>query len=118
MFWLQLSLDVRGKQTLEESLDLYVQGELMEGDNQYFCEEAGQKVGCALQLSLAVTLPALLILCTLRVLPLCPVLQGVQVRLLTQVCVSRWMQLNVVVSRPCHILWSSTSSGLSLTMKL
>ena len=40
----QLSLDVRGKNTLEESLDLYVQGELMEGDNQYFCEEAGKKV--------------------------------------------------------------------------
>lgn len=43
----QLSLDVRGKQTLEESLDLYVQGELMEGDNQYFCEEASQKVTLA-----------------------------------------------------------------------
>ena len=41
---LQLSLDVRGKRTLEESLDLYVQGELMEGDNQYLCEEAGKKV--------------------------------------------------------------------------
>ena len=40
----QLSLDVRGKSTLEESLDLYVQGELMEGDNQYFCEEASKKV--------------------------------------------------------------------------
>ncbi len=46
---MQLSLDVRGKSTLEESLDLYVQGELMEGDNQYLCEEAGRKVypgGC------------------------------------------------------------------------
>lgn len=42
---MQLSLDVRGKRTLEESLDLYVQGELMEGDNQYLCEEAGKKVG-------------------------------------------------------------------------
>ena len=41
---LQVSLDVRGKRTLEESLDLYVQGELMEGDNQYLCEEAGKKV--------------------------------------------------------------------------
>lgn len=39
-----MSLDVRGKQTLEESLDFYVQGELMEGDNQYFCEELGKKV--------------------------------------------------------------------------
>ena len=40
----QISLDVRGKRTLEESLDFYCQGELMEGDNQYFCEEAGKKV--------------------------------------------------------------------------
>ena len=35
---------MRGKHTLEESLDFYVQGELMEGDNQYECEEAGCKV--------------------------------------------------------------------------
>ena len=42
---LQVSLDVRGKRTLEESLDFYVQGELMEGDNQYLCEELGKKVG-------------------------------------------------------------------------
>lgn len=40
----QVSLEVRGKHTLEESLDFYVQGELMEGDNQYECEEAGCKV--------------------------------------------------------------------------
>ena len=41
---MQMSLDVRGKRTLEESLNFYVQGELMEGDNQYFCEDAQQKV--------------------------------------------------------------------------
>ncbi|EIE24996.1 hypothetical protein COCSUDRAFT_46553 [Coccomyxa subellipsoidea C-169] len=40
----QISLDVRGKKNLEESLDFYCQGELMEGDNQYFCEQAGKKV--------------------------------------------------------------------------
>ncbi|KAK9838464.1 hypothetical protein WJX81_000965 [Elliptochloris bilobata] len=40
----QARLEVRGKHTLEESLDFYVQGELMEGDNQYECEEAGRKV--------------------------------------------------------------------------
>ena len=39
----QISLDVRGKRCLEESLDFYCQGELMEGDNQYFCEQAGKK---------------------------------------------------------------------------
>ena len=41
---LQISLDVVNKRTLEESLDFYCQGELMEGDNQYFCEEVGRKV--------------------------------------------------------------------------
>ena len=40
----QISLDVVNKRSLEESLDFYCQGELMEGDNQYFCEEAGRKV--------------------------------------------------------------------------
>lgn len=40
----QVSIDVRGKRTLEESLDFYVQGELMEGDNQYFNEELNKKV--------------------------------------------------------------------------
>ena len=41
---MQISLDVRGKRTLQESLDFYVQGELMEGDNQYLCEDLGIKV--------------------------------------------------------------------------
>ena len=40
----QVSLDVRGKRTLEDSLDFYVQSELMEGENQYLCEAAGRKV--------------------------------------------------------------------------
>ncbi len=43
----QISLDVRGKKNLEESLDFYCQGELMEGDNQYFCEEIAKKVKAA-----------------------------------------------------------------------
>ena len=41
---MQISLDVVNKRSLEESLDFYCQGELMEGDNQYFCEEVGRKV--------------------------------------------------------------------------
>lgn len=44
MSYVQISLDVVNKRSLEESLDFYCQGELMEGDNQYFCEEAGKKV--------------------------------------------------------------------------
>lgn len=43
-YMMQVGLDVRGKHDLEESLDFYVQSELMEGENQYLCEEAGRKV--------------------------------------------------------------------------
>ncbi|KAK9798582.1 hypothetical protein WJX73_003480 [Symbiochloris irregularis] len=42
--FIQVGLDVRGKHDLGESLDFYVQSELMEGENQYLCEEAGRKV--------------------------------------------------------------------------
>jgi hypothetical protein len=41
----QISLDVRGKRTLAESLDSYVSKELMDGQNQYLCEQLGRKVG-------------------------------------------------------------------------
>jgi len=40
----QISLDVRGKRGLEESLESYVAVELMDGQNQWLCEELGQKV--------------------------------------------------------------------------
>lgn len=43
----QISLDVRGKRTLAESLDSYVQRELMDGENQWLCEELGKKVSRA-----------------------------------------------------------------------
>ncbi len=39
-----ISVDVRGKRGLIESLESYVQGELMEGDNQYYCEQFNTKV--------------------------------------------------------------------------
>lgn len=42
-----VALDVRGKARLEASMDFYVQGELMEGDNAYFCEDIDRKVGPA-----------------------------------------------------------------------
>ncbi|KAF6260179.1 hypothetical protein COO60DRAFT_1700419 [Scenedesmus sp. NREL 46B-D3] len=40
----QISVDVKGMGSLEKSLDDYVKGELMEGDNAYFCEELGKRV--------------------------------------------------------------------------
>lgn len=54
-------MDVRGKRTLEESLDLYVQGELMEGDNQYLCEEAGQKASLLCSVVCATVVPCMLL---------------------------------------------------------
>ena len=56
---MQISLDVVNKRSLEESLDFYCQGELMEGDNQYFCEEIGCKVALTSLLTSAHIPPAL-----------------------------------------------------------
>lgn len=42
--FLQISVDVRGKGSLEKSLESYVQGELMEGENAWLCEEVGQRM--------------------------------------------------------------------------
>ncbi|CAK4084158.1 unnamed protein product [Aphanomyces euteiches] len=39
-----LSVDVQNKGQLEASLESYVQGETLEGDNAYYCEQARQKV--------------------------------------------------------------------------
>ncbi|KAG7672415.1 putative Ubiquitin carboxyl-terminal hydrolase 24 [Nannochloris sp. 'desiccata'] len=40
----QVSLDVRGKKGLTESLESYVAVEMMNGENQWLCEELGKKV--------------------------------------------------------------------------
>ena len=40
----QISLDVRGKKDLLESLESYVAPELMNGANQWYCEELGVKI--------------------------------------------------------------------------
>lgn len=39
-----LSLEVKGKRNIIESLDLYVQGDLLEGENQYHCGQCDKKV--------------------------------------------------------------------------
>ncbi len=39
-----LQLQVKHKRNILESLDLFVEGEVLEGDNKYFCEEANQRV--------------------------------------------------------------------------
>ena len=38
-----LSVTVKNE-TLQDSLDQYVKGELLDGDNAYFCEKCGEKV--------------------------------------------------------------------------
>ena len=37
-------MDVKGKASLEKSLESYVAGELMEGENAYLCEDLGRRV--------------------------------------------------------------------------
>eukprot|EP00002_Diphylleia_rotans_P019030 TRINITY_DN3683_c0_g1_i10.p1 TRINITY_DN3683_c0_g1~~TRINITY_DN3683_c0_g1_i10.p1 ORF type:complete len:2744 (+),score=414.88 TRINITY_DN3683_c0_g1_i10:68-8299(+) len=39
-----LSIDVNNKKSIVESLESFVQGEMLEGDNQYFCESCNKKV--------------------------------------------------------------------------
>ena len=42
--YLSLSLPVKSKRSLEESLKEFVKGDLLEGDNAYFCEKCDEKV--------------------------------------------------------------------------
>lgn len=55
-----LSLEVSKKKHLRESLELYVQGESLEGENAYFCERLQQKV-CATKRICIKTLPQTLV---------------------------------------------------------
>jgi ubiquitin carboxyl-terminal hydrolase 34 len=38
------SVEVKGKKKLEDSLELFVQGDVLEGDNKYMCSTCGKKV--------------------------------------------------------------------------
>ena len=40
-----VSLEVTGKATILESLDAFVAGEMLAGDNAFFCESCGKAVG-------------------------------------------------------------------------
>lgn len=39
-----ISVEIRGRDSLEASLAEYVKGELLEGDNAYYCESCQKKV--------------------------------------------------------------------------
>ncbi|KAG6612398.1 putative ubiquitin-specific protease [Phytophthora cinnamomi] len=55
-----LSLEVSKKRHLAESLELYVQGETLEGENAYFCERAQRKVSATKRVCIK-TLPQTLV---------------------------------------------------------
>ena len=42
--FLAISLQVKNKNSVQESLKYYVEGEMLEGDNAYFCEKCDMKV--------------------------------------------------------------------------
>ena len=37
--YLTITLEIKDKKNLEEALDLYVKGDVLEGDNKYYCDE-------------------------------------------------------------------------------
>lgn len=39
-----ISLQVKNKASIQESLEYFVEGEMLEGDNAYFCEQCDKKV--------------------------------------------------------------------------
>jgi len=58
---LSLSLDVKGKRSIQESLSLYIKGESLDGDNKYFCETCAAKKD-SLKMACVSVLPNVLIL--------------------------------------------------------
>ena len=42
--FLAISLPAKSKKTLQECLQSFVQGEMLDGDNSYFCEKCDKKV--------------------------------------------------------------------------
>lgn len=59
--FLAVSLQVKNKKTLEESLSSFVEGEILEGQNAYLCEQCDKKVTAVKRICLK-TLPNHLIL--------------------------------------------------------
>lgn len=55
-----LSVDISKKQHLSESLELYVQGETLDGENAYFCERLQRKVSATKRICIK-TLPQTLV---------------------------------------------------------
>jgi ubiquitin C-terminal hydrolase len=56
-----ISLEVKNKLNIQQSLDMFVRSDLLEGDNAYLCEKCGKKVSAAKRTCLA-SLPDTLII--------------------------------------------------------
>jgi ubiquitin C-terminal hydrolase len=56
-----ISLEVKNKLNIQQSLDMFVKSDLLEGDNAYLCEKCGKKVSAAKRTCLA-SLPDTLII--------------------------------------------------------
>ena len=42
--FMRMSLEIKGKKTLAEALDLFIVEDLLEGENKYFCEQYNRKI--------------------------------------------------------------------------
>ena len=51
-----ISVEIRGRDSLEASLAEYVKGELLEGDNAYYCESCQKKVTAKDQIVLGLSI--------------------------------------------------------------
>jgi ubiquitin C-terminal hydrolase len=49
---LSISLDIKNKRTIEEALDLFTKGEVLEGENKYYCEDHDKKISITRRCSL------------------------------------------------------------------
>lgn len=45
--FLTVTIEIKGKRSLEESLDLFVKGDILDGENQYYCEHYERKITVA-----------------------------------------------------------------------
>jgi len=42
--FLTVTIEIKNKRTLDEALDLFVKGDVLDGENRYMCEEYGRKI--------------------------------------------------------------------------
>lgn len=45
--FLTVTIEIKNKRSLEESLDLFVKGDILDGQNQYYCEQYDKKINAA-----------------------------------------------------------------------